>query len=92
MKPIQGYHLIKRVKTKPDLSLIYPVDPKQLPKELTGVEWPPKGGGRVVVQFRVPLPAEGESLRHALSLLFIRRGDEQAIRQFAVGRYPARGQ
>jgi mannose-6-phosphate isomerase-like protein (cupin superfamily) len=30
-------------KTKPDLSLIYPVDPKQLPKELTGVEWPPKG-------------------------------------------------
>jgi mannose-6-phosphate isomerase-like protein (cupin superfamily) len=30
-------------KTKPDLSLIYPVDPQQLPKELTGVEWPPKG-------------------------------------------------
>ena len=29
-------------KTKPDLSLIYPVDPKQLPKELVGVEWPPK--------------------------------------------------
>ena len=29
-------------KTKPDLSLIYPVDPTQLPKELTGVEWPPK--------------------------------------------------
>jgi mannose-6-phosphate isomerase-like protein (cupin superfamily) len=25
-----------------DLSLIYPVDPKQLPKELAGVEWPPK--------------------------------------------------
>jgi hypothetical protein len=24
-----------------DLSLIYPVDPKQLPKELAGVEWPP---------------------------------------------------
>jgi mannose-6-phosphate isomerase-like protein (cupin superfamily) len=24
------------------LSLIYPVDPKQLPKELAGVEWPPK--------------------------------------------------
>jgi hypothetical protein len=21
---------------------IYPVDPKQLPKELAGVEWPPK--------------------------------------------------
>ena len=28
-------------KTKPDMSLIYPVDPKQLPKELAGVEWPP---------------------------------------------------
>jgi hypothetical protein len=25
-----------------DMSLIYPVDPKQLPKELLGVEWPPK--------------------------------------------------
>jgi mannose-6-phosphate isomerase-like protein (cupin superfamily) len=25
-----------------DLSLIYPVDPKQLPKELAGMEWPPK--------------------------------------------------
>jgi mannose-6-phosphate isomerase-like protein (cupin superfamily) len=25
---------------KPDLSLIYPVDPKQLPKELAGVQWP----------------------------------------------------
>jgi mannose-6-phosphate isomerase-like protein (cupin superfamily) len=30
-------------KTKPDLSLIYPVDPKELPKELAGVEWPPEG-------------------------------------------------
>jgi hypothetical protein len=30
-------------KTKPDMSLIYPVDPRQLPKELAGVEWPPKG-------------------------------------------------
>ena len=29
-------------KTKPDTLLIYPVDPKQLPQELTGVEWPPK--------------------------------------------------
>src|SRR5437764_5115567 len=29
-------------KTKPDMSLIYPVDPKQSPKELVGVEWPPK--------------------------------------------------
>jgi mannose-6-phosphate isomerase-like protein (cupin superfamily) len=30
-------------KSKPEMSLIYPVDPKQLPKELAGVEWPPKG-------------------------------------------------
>jgi mannose-6-phosphate isomerase-like protein (cupin superfamily) len=29
-------------KTKPDMSLIYPVDPKQLPKELTSMEWLPK--------------------------------------------------
>ena len=29
-------------KTRPDMSLIYPVDPKQLPKELAGVEWPPR--------------------------------------------------
>jgi len=28
-------------KSQMDLSLIYPVDPKQLPKELAGVEWPP---------------------------------------------------
>jgi mannose-6-phosphate isomerase-like protein (cupin superfamily) len=26
-----------------DLSLIYPTDPKQLPPELAGVEWPPQG-------------------------------------------------
>jgi mannose-6-phosphate isomerase-like protein (cupin superfamily) len=30
-------------KTKPDMSRIYPVDPQQLPKELAGREWPPKG-------------------------------------------------
>src|SRR6185295_5598352 len=30
-------------KSKPDMSLIYPTDPTQLPKELTGVQWPPKG-------------------------------------------------
>lgn len=29
-------------KTKPDLSVLYPTDPTQLPKELAGVEWPPK--------------------------------------------------
>ena len=27
---------------KPDMSLIYPVDPKQLPKELASAEWPPE--------------------------------------------------
>jgi mannose-6-phosphate isomerase-like protein (cupin superfamily) len=34
--------LLPTAKTKPDLALIYPVDPKQLPKELAGAEWPPK--------------------------------------------------
>lgn len=34
--------LLPSAKTKPDLSLIYPVDPTQLPKELDGVQWPPK--------------------------------------------------
>jgi uncharacterized cupin superfamily protein len=29
-------------KEKPAMSLIYPVDPKQLPEELAGVNWPPK--------------------------------------------------
>lgn len=29
-------------KSKVDLSLFYPQDPKQLPKELAGVTWPPK--------------------------------------------------
>ncbi len=29
-------------KTKPDLSVLYPTDPTQLPKELAGVQWPPK--------------------------------------------------
>src|SRR6185436_17782490 len=28
--------------SKMDLSLIYPVNPKQLPAELAGVQWPPK--------------------------------------------------
>lgn len=27
-----------------DLSLIYPANPKQLPRELDGVDWPPKEG------------------------------------------------
>lgn len=29
-------------KTKPDMSLIHPADPTRLPKELAGVQWPPK--------------------------------------------------
>ncbi|HZR05787.1 MAG TPA: cupin domain-containing protein [Candidatus Udaeobacter sp.] len=29
-------------KSKMDLSLIYPTDPTRLPRELDGVEWPPK--------------------------------------------------
>lgn len=35
--------LLQGSKSNIDLSLIYPVDPKQLPNELAGVEWPPKG-------------------------------------------------
>jgi len=34
--------LLPTAGTKPDLSLIYPTDPTQLPKELSGAEWPPK--------------------------------------------------
>ena len=30
-------------KSQMDLSLIYPTDPTQLPKELADVQWPPKG-------------------------------------------------
>ena len=35
--------LLPNATTKPDISLIYPVDPKQLPRELAGMTWPPKG-------------------------------------------------
>jgi mannose-6-phosphate isomerase-like protein (cupin superfamily) len=34
--------LFQDSKSQIDLSLIYPVDPKQLPPELAGKEWPPK--------------------------------------------------
>ena len=34
--------LLPGATAKPNMSLIYPVDPTQLPKELTGVVWPPK--------------------------------------------------
>ena len=33
---------LQGAKSEMDLSLIYPVDPKQLPNELAGVEWPTK--------------------------------------------------
>ena len=33
---------LKGSKSPMNLSLIYPVEPTQLPKELAGVEWPPK--------------------------------------------------
>jgi mannose-6-phosphate isomerase-like protein (cupin superfamily) len=33
--------LLPGATSKPDMSLIYPVDPKQLPKELGEVDWPP---------------------------------------------------
>ena len=35
--------LLQGAKSKIDLSVIYPVDPKQLPKQLEGVDWPLKG-------------------------------------------------
>lgn len=34
--------LLAGAKSKIDLSFIYPTDPKQLPKELTGAQWPPE--------------------------------------------------
>jgi len=34
--------LLPGAPNKPDLSLIYPTDPKQLPGELGGAKWPPK--------------------------------------------------
>ncbi|MCB1278897.1 cupin domain-containing protein [Prosthecobacter sp.] len=36
--------LLPSAPVKPDLSLIYPVEPTQLPKELDGEIWPPKDG------------------------------------------------
>jgi len=34
--------LLPTAPTKPDMLLIYPTDPTQLPKELADVQWPPK--------------------------------------------------
>ena len=35
--------LLQGSQSKIDLSLIYPTDPTELPQELAGVTWPPKG-------------------------------------------------
>jgi hypothetical protein len=40
--PTEEVEFLQGSKSQMDLSLIYPIDPKQLPKELAGVEWPPK--------------------------------------------------
>lgn len=34
---------LQRANSKMDLSLIYPANPKELPRELGGAQWPPKG-------------------------------------------------
>jgi hypothetical protein len=39
----EGVEFLPGAKTKPDRALFYPTDPTQLPKELAGVEWLPKG-------------------------------------------------
>ena len=36
--------LLQGAKSRIDLSLIYPVEPTQLPGELAGMDWPPKTG------------------------------------------------
>lgn len=36
--------LLPGAQNKPDMSRIYPVDPTQLPTELTGFDWPSKDG------------------------------------------------
>ena len=38
----EDLEFLKGSKSQMDHSRIYPVDPKQLPTELAGVEWPPK--------------------------------------------------
>ena len=37
----EEFEFLQGSKSKMDLSMFYPVDPKQLPKELAGVKWPP---------------------------------------------------
>src|SRR6266566_3272390 len=38
----EEFEFLPGAKTRPDMSLIYPVDPKQLPGDLAGVERPPE--------------------------------------------------
>ena len=44
VEPIASEELefLQGSQSKMDLSLIYPTEPTQLPKELEGAEWPPK--------------------------------------------------
>ena len=44
---LRGTEYLPTAKSKPDMSLIYPVDPKQLPRELSGVKWPLKPESRI---------------------------------------------
>lgn len=44
---LEEWEFLQFSKSKIDMSLIYPVDPKQLPNELARVEWPPKVLSRV---------------------------------------------
>jgi mannose-6-phosphate isomerase-like protein (cupin superfamily) len=39
---LEELEFLQGSKSKIDLSLFYPVDPKQLPDELAGVRWPPE--------------------------------------------------
>jgi hypothetical protein len=39
---LEEWEFLQGSKSKIDMSRIYFVDPKQLPNELAGVEWPPK--------------------------------------------------
>jgi mannose-6-phosphate isomerase-like protein (cupin superfamily) len=49
-------------KSKMDLSLIYPVDPTQLPKELDGVQWPRRNDVDLTCSVGQPAPNLGRGL------------------------------
>lgn len=50
-------------KSNMDLELIYPIDPTQLPKELTGVDWPPNACLRLLHE--ASLQADGDAIHLA---------------------------